>query len=396
MTLNTPQAQALIKCIECNSLVESLWELVRIPSPTGKERKAALRFAEMLESAGAVVEIDETLHDSPNIIGRLKGQGDGPILQLAGHIDHIDMPHAEPKLESDIISGRGAADMKNGLAGILEIVRILSDNDCNFPGEILVTVYGLHEAPDGDSSGLFNLLGKNVKGDAAIVFEGPDDGAVVMANGMSIWNLNLRNDAPACHELSATPNRTDLLEAVTSTVNVLKQKNKTLQEEQNPFPLLADESLFIGQVHYGDFYNRVPNKAFMQGTRRWHPKKTFEQVKGELDSLIKNISIPKSIKIEQSWTYVGDSYKVDPEEKIVKSFQKAFETIQQRSCPLKGHSSITDTCRLVSTGKVPAVLCGFGTETGHADYEFVRTGQLERSCAVALLTVLNYLTGTVS
>ena len=106
------------------------------------------------------------------------------------------------------------------------------------------------------------------------------------------------------------------------------------------------------------------------------------------------MSLPKLVKVEQGWTYVGDSYQVDPEERIVKSFQKAFEAVQQRSCSLSGHNSITDACRLVGTGKVPTVLCGFGTETGHSDYEFVRVEQLERSCAVAMLTVLNYLTST--
>jgi len=385
--LSTQKAQALIESIKSDSLMANLWQLVCIPSPTGQESKAAFRFAEMLESAGATVEIDETINDSPSIIGRLKGRTEGPTIQLAGHIDHIDMPHVEPKLESDLISGRGAADMKNGLAGILEIVRILSDNGRDFPGEILVTVYGLHEAPIGNSLGLSNLLGKGIKA---------DDGAAVMANGMSIWDLNLWTDSPACHELSAGSSSGELLEAVASAINVFNRKNKMLQEEQNPFALLADESMFIGQVHYGDFYNRVPQQAFLQGTRRWHPDKTFEQVKDEFDLLTKKISLGKSVKIEHDWTYVGDSYEVAPEEKIVKSLCKAFETVHRQPCPVKGHSSVTDAFRLVEIGKVPTVLCGFGTETGHADYEFVKKEQLEQSCAVALLTVLNYLMDTSS
>ena len=41
--------------------------------------------------------------------------------------------------------------------------------------------------------------------------------------------------------------------------------------------------------------------------------------------------------------------------------------------------------------KNPGRSVGFGTDTGHADYEYVAYEQLVRSCGVALLTVLYYL-----
>ena len=182
------KTEEILQQISADRMAEDLWRLVNIASPTGKEREASVCFSEMLAEAGADVELDETIAESPNVIGRLKGNREGKTIQLAGHIDHIDVAHAAPKRDKDIISGRGAADMKNGLAGILEIVRVLKGTGCDFAGEILVTVYGLHEAAAGDSRGLFGLLDKGLKGNAAIVFEGPDDKAAVMANGMGIWN----------------------------------------------------------------------------------------------------------------------------------------------------------------------------------------------------------------
>ncbi|MGD9109758.1 MAG: M20/M25/M40 family metallo-hydrolase [Phycisphaerales bacterium] len=386
--------ETVLACIDRESLTHYLWDLLIIPSPTGSEKAAALRFAELLESAGAKVEIDETIPNSPNIIGRLKGREDGRVLQLAGHIDHINMPHAEPHRTDEIISGRGSADMKNGLAGILEIVKILKQNGCDFPGEILVTVYGLHEAPDGDFRGLLNLIDNDIKGDAAIVFEGPDDAAAIMANGMSIWNLTIRHDLPVCHELSATSDRPDLLNIINTVITKLKQQDLKLRNSNNPFPLLDRESLFVGQVHYGDFYNRVPNIAFLQGTRRWHPDKSFDHVKDEFDQLVENVPLPNGVVIDNEWIYVGDSYQIQPTELIVQSLVNAFQRVHGQPCPIKGHSSVTDACRLVGNAKVPTILCGFGTGSGHADYEFVKTEQLERSCKVALLTVLNYLNAT--
>jgi acetylornithine deacetylase/succinyl-diaminopimelate desuccinylase-like protein len=382
------------KYISPERLRDQLWQLVQVPSPTGHEKQAAFLFAEMLKKAGATVTIDETLPNSPNVIGRLKGSEPGPVIQLAGHLDHINIPHPAPKLEKDRISGRGAADMKNGLAGILEIIQILHETGCSFPGEILVTAYGLHEAPDGDSRGLLNLLEKGVKGDCAIVFEGPDDAAAIMANGMAIWDLKISHKNPVCHELCTQQDKFELLDAANHCVNLLKQKNLLSKEQPNPYAMLPAESVFVGQLHYGDFYNRLTNGCVLQGTRRWHPDKTHDTVKQEFEALLDSLGFPTEISTELDWFFVGESYEISPDEKIVKCLSQAYETVYGRQLVVRGHSSVTDACRLVNNGHIPAVLCGFGTETGHADFEYVKTEQLVTSCRTALLTVLYYLQNT--
>ena len=390
------KTEEILQQINTDRMAEDLWRLVNIASPTGREREASICFSEMLAEAGAKVELDETITDSPNVIGRLRGNREGKRIQLAGHIDHIDVAHATPKRDKDVISGRGAADMKNGLAGILEIVRVLNDTGCDFAGEILITVYGLHEAPAGDSRGLFSLLDKGVMGDAAIVFEGPDDRAAVMANGMGIWNLTLRHKSKSCHELIAGKEKSELLQAVLAVGEALQEEDCRLEERVNKYPLLLAESLFVGQLHYGDFYNRVPDVCTMQGTRRWHPDKSFDTVKQDFAQLIQNISIPQGVSIENEWMFVGDSYEISPEESIVKNLRRSYEFVFGKQLPIAGHSSVTDACRLVGRGNVPTVLWGFGTETGHSNNEFVKLSQLESSCKVAMLTILDYLEGSCS
>jgi acetylornithine deacetylase/succinyl-diaminopimelate desuccinylase-like protein len=386
-----PKTEKILRQISTDRMAEDLWRLVNIASPTGKEREASVYFSQMLGGAGADVELDETIANSPNVIGRLKGSRRGRTIQLAGHIDNIDVDHAAPRRDKDIICGRGAADMKNGLAGIVEIVRVLNDTGCDFAGEILVTVYGLHEAPEGDSRGLFGLLDKGVKGDAAIVFEGPNDSAAVMANGMGIWNLTLRHKSGACHELSAGKERMELLRAVLAVGEALQEKDGHLQEQVNKYPLLPAESLFVGQLHYGDFYNRVPDVCTMQGTRRWHPDKSFDEVKQDFAQVIQDVSMPEDVRIEDAWMFVGDSYEISPDESIVKSLCRSYKGVFGKQLPVAGHSGVTDACRLVGRGNVPTVLWGFGTETGHSNNEYVKIGKLESSCKVAMSAVLDYL-----
>ncbi|MCC6123973.1 MAG: M20 family metallopeptidase [Pirellulales bacterium] len=371
-------------------LADDLWQLVNVPSPTLRERDAALCYAEMLRGCGAAVEIDETLPESPNVVGRLRGARPGPVLQLAGHLDHIDVPHPPPRREADIISGRGAADMKNGLAGMLEITRLLHQWS-DFPGDLLITAFGRHEAPLGDSRGLHNLIARGVKGDAAIVFEGPEAAAVVMALGMSIWKVTMRRRGQACHEMTGPEKGWGLIGALDGLLSLVAEKNRRFGELHNDYPLLPPESVFIGQIHYGDFYNRVPASCAIEGTRRWHPDKTVPRIEAEFAAWLEELQLTPDLNIETHWIRVGESFAIDPAESIVRALQKAWREAGGREIGFSGHSSVNDTCRLVTQGKIPAVLCGFDTETGHADYEFVRLDRMETACRVALSAALNYL-----
>lgn len=381
--------------IDLHRIAEDLWQLVTIPSPTGHERAAALAFAPMLSRTGAQVEVDESIYDSPSVIGRLKGTRPGKIFQLAGHLDHIDVPHAAPTRTENIISGRGSADMKNGLAAILEVVRVISENGCDFPGEILVTAYGLHEAPKGNSAGLFNLIERGIKGDAALVAETSHaaEGTIALqGKGLAIWSLTVKRSGSVCHELNYPEGVADFFPACMSLANVLCDKGKKLTEGKGQGDLLSPESLFVGQMHYGDFYNRAPTTCTMQGTRRWHPDKTFANVVKEMGRLLETASLPAGMSVSCEWQFVGESYAVDKNEAVVLAQQRAFQAVTGKPADYRGLSVVTDTNRLVPQGNVPTVLCGFDNEFAHADYEYVRLDRLLEPCRITLLTVLNYLT----
>ena len=224
------------------------------PQPTRRERNAALLYADLLKECGTAVdvELDESIHDSPSVIGRMKGRKPGPTIQLAGHIDHIDVPHEKPARAGETISGRGSADMKAGLACILEIVRLLAAETRGFPGQVLVTVYGLHEAPLGKSEGLMGLIGRKVTGDAALVMECPTVAgqakAIVCGKGQSIWTLTIEREGDASHELRRAPEADGLIDAAAAVVQALRAEDRELSAVSHD--LLGPESLFIGQVHY--------------------------------------------------------------------------------------------------------------------------------------------------
>lgn len=382
-----------LHAVKTDRLADDLWDLVSVPSPTGKERAAALLFAEKLKSCGADVELDERWPESPCVIGRVKGNAPGPALQLAGHIDHIDVSHRPPGRTATTISGRGASDMKAGLAVILEIVRALGEGGNSFPGELLVTVYGHHEAPVGDSRCLLHLLERGIKGDAALVVENSHEARdllVLKGKGQSVWTLNLRWRGEPCHELNRPAEADGLLSAGMLAARALRGRNDSLAKA-GADPFLGPESIYIGQMHCGDFYNRVATTCSLQGTWRWGRDRSFEDVKCDMDRLVRGLSLPMGIEANVDWTFVGEAYEVDGAEPIAKAHAEAFESVRGGQPEPCGISAVTDAARLVAVGGVPTVLCESENGTAHADLEVVDLERLRDACVLALKTSMIYL-----
>lgn len=386
--------QDILDSVNLRRIADDLWRLVNIPSPTRRERQAALAFADLLAGAGAEVEVDETLHDSPSVIGRLKGNRPGETFQLAGHIDHIDVAHPAPQRDQDTIRARGAADMKGGLAGILETVRVLRETGCDFPGDILVTVYGLHEAPLGDARGLLSLIERGIVGDAALVAESTHavhGKAVVQGKGQAIWTATIRWHGRSSHELNRPPSADGLLDTALALVQTLRRLDRQQKAKDPAYPLLGPESLFIGQMHCGDFYNRVATECTIQGTRRWSPDRTFQNIQTEFEGVVRTVPCPEDIALGVDWRLSGEAFQVDPEASVVKSLRAAYRAVTGSPMDLAGISAVTDANRLVGVGRIPTVLCDFDNRTAHADRECVRIENLLEPCQVMLLTVLTEL-----
>src|SRR4051794_9327715 len=98
-------------------LAETLLWLCSIPSPIGEEKALCAALEARFRGVGRVRRIGDSL-----VVTLREGTG-GPKIALVGHTDVVRTEHdGPPRIGGDRLFGAGAADMKSGLAAMLELV----------------------------------------------------------------------------------------------------------------------------------------------------------------------------------------------------------------------------------------------------------------------------------
>jgi acetylornithine deacetylase/succinyl-diaminopimelate desuccinylase-like protein len=136
------------------SVIELLQDLIRFDTtnPPGNEGPCIAYLEGRLQTAG--IETARYAQDParPNLVARLPGAG-GPPLLLQGHVDVVTtagqswtQPPFEGRLENGEIWGRGALDMKAGVAMLVQAVLRLQAEGRTPPGDVVLTILSDEEA----------------------------------------------------------------------------------------------------------------------------------------------------------------------------------------------------------------------------------------------------------
>ena len=92
-------------------------------NPPGNEQAVQDFLKELLEGAGFECELLSAVPGRPNLVARLRGRSDGPVLSLSGHVDTVLATPSEwsvdpwsAEIRDGCVWGRGALDMKSQVA----------------------------------------------------------------------------------------------------------------------------------------------------------------------------------------------------------------------------------------------------------------------------------------
>jgi acetylornithine deacetylase/succinyl-diaminopimelate desuccinylase-like protein len=135
--------------------VELLRQLIRFDTtnPPGNEATCIEFLRDLLEEAGVAMEVVARDPARPNLLARVRGNGGGEPLLLQGHVDVVttagqawQRPPFGGDLADGYVWGRGAVDMKGGVAMLVSAFLRVARGDVRRDGDLVLAVLSDEEA----------------------------------------------------------------------------------------------------------------------------------------------------------------------------------------------------------------------------------------------------------
>ncbi|HLQ30469.1 MAG TPA: M20/M25/M40 family metallo-hydrolase, partial [Ktedonobacteraceae bacterium] len=265
---------------------ELLRQLVAINSinpdlvPDGPGEAEIARFvASWLESAGLEIELDEPEPGRPNVIGIVRGSGGGRSLILNAHMDTVGVagmvrPH-EPLITGNRLYGRGAFDMKGGLASIM--VAAARAKALNLRGDVILTAVSDEEYASIGTASVVNRW----RAGAAIVTE-PTGLDVCVAHKGFVW-LAIETIGTAAHG-SLPELGVDAIVKMGKILVELEELDRFLRAHLS-HPLLKSGSVHASLIEGGLELSMYPDHCKLGVERRTVPGETQESVEAEIQAI---------------------------------------------------------------------------------------------------------------
>ena len=345
------------------------------------EGEIARFVATWLANVGLEVKLDEPEPGRPDVIGIVRGSGGGRSLMLNAHMDTVgvafmERPH-EPVIEGNRLYGRGAYDMKGGLASIM--VAAARAKRLSLRGDVILTAVSDEEfASIGTSS-----VVRQYRADAAIVTE-PTELEVCVAHKGFAW-LEIETFGMAAHG-SRPDLGVDAIVKMAKVLNGLEELDHTLRASPS-HPLLKSGSVHASLIEGGQGFSTYPDHCKLSVERRTIPGETRESVEAEIQRIFDHISAADpTFKATKRTTLVREPFEVYEDERIVQLVREKASTVLGRKSELVSATGWMDSALLAAAG-IPTVVFGPGGAGAHAVVEWADLEQVEL-CTEILLRVI--------
>jgi acetylornithine deacetylase len=347
-----------------------------VPGGAGEARIAA-HVAGWARDAGLEARMLEATPGRPSVLVRAPGRGTGSppdrTLLLCGHLDTVTVdgvrdPHT-PRVDGDRLFGRGAYDMKAGVAAALVACRELARE--GLAGDVVVAAVADEEHA---SLGVQEVL-RATRADAAVVTE-PTELEVVVAHKGFVWS-RIEVAGRAAH--GSRPHLgVDAIVRTGPVLLALGALDEALGDRTHP--LLGRGSVHASRIEGGAELSSYPAACVLELERRTLPGETAAGVEAELATLVEGCRA-EDPALEATWStlLVREPFEVDPEAEVVGAVRAAATEILGSEPALGGASYWADAAFLAAAG-IPTVMFGPGGDGAHAAEEWVSLADTEAVC----------------
>jgi acetylornithine deacetylase len=357
--------------------------------------------SELKNFPGSGIKHGRDLSNMPVLVGKLKGNGKGKSLILNGHYDVVPVGIIENwkhdpfkgEIEGNRLFGRGANDMKGGIAAMIHAVRFIQKAGIELSGDLTVET-----VPDEEMTcmGTLSCCQRGYTADAAIIPEPTDMKVLVAVRGslygkITVFGRAGHAEMPQPHWTeSGAVNAISKAMKVIEALEELTEEWKTRPDKQHKY--LDPDMIIPTVINGGGWAVTYPEKVEIQFGSTFVPntKNKLEEIEEKLKSVANNDpwlkEHPPKLEVPDEWHY---SAEVDENEPIVLTGMEALQDIGIEPA-LRGFGSLTDCIHLINYSRIPTISIGPDIKTAHMANEFVETGQLIDTTKVLALAIMRW------
>ncbi len=343
-------------------------------APGGEGEKALAEYMkEKFESIGIAAEVVSLGGSRANVVARLLGKQEGKTLMLNGHLDTVGLEGMEgdplkAKMEGDRVYGRGAGDMKAGLAAIFLAMKALKEQNLPPQGKVLFTGVADEEYK---SIGTEDAARK-YEADGCIITE-PSHGDIVVAHKGFIW-MEIDIYGKAAHGSNPQEGIDAIVKAGKFLTAMEDYGKNTLTQRSHP--LLGSPSIHASLIKGGRELSTYPDHCCVSLEIRTLPQEEPEKYQQEIQDLIGRIQKEDpDFKGRAAITFSRPPMEVDPSEPIVQSMIAGAREAGQKEPSQVGKSGWLDSAILQVAG-IPTVIYGPAGAGYHGAVEYTELSSI--------------------
>jgi succinyl-diaminopimelate desuccinylase len=327
---STGQKQQLWELMERkkDQLIKLCSDLVAINSenPPGHMEEITKFIGDYLQTHAIQYEILRPQADRPNIIARI-GKPGGKTLLLNGHSDVVpvgdrakwEFDPFSGKVANGKILGRGASDMKGGIAGILFAAAMIQSHPIDLDGEVILTIVPDEEI-SGDKGTKWLVENYGLRADACLVAEPTDINNCEIGQRGSLWLKMTATGATAHGSLSPYAGENAIVKLMKVLARLDAIKELTAAYPQTIRPVMEDSkqmaaiklnnpeaanvldhiTINIGTIRGGIKTNVVPDQAQAEIDIRIPIGISSGQVIAKLEAIIRELGVT-GVTYEHPW-----------------------------------------------------------------------------------------------
>ena len=394
MIQKSVEEERLLASIKEPELIEFCQQLVRRKSvnPPGDELPIAEYVASTLDGFGLEVELVRHGPNRASVLARLKGRGTKPGLLYNGHLDTVPVGAQEwihdpfsAKTAEGKIWGRGAVDMKGGLAALMAAAKALAGARLPLSGDFIMAATAGEET---DSQGAMAIAARSdLRPLQAVIIAEPTNNGVYVAEKGALW-LELTTHGKTAH--GATP---ELGRNAVMMMWKLIGELEKLEIPHEEHPMLGSFTRSINTIAGGMKTNVVPDNCVVTVDMRTVPGQDHRAILRRIEDLIEDLGrrIP-DFKASAKITNDRIPVQTSPEESVVKGVVEIVaEVTGERPVP-GGISYYTDGAAFVPALNIPMIICGPGDpKLAHQPNEHVEVSSLVQSARIFTLAAVKLL-----